>query len=1182
MESLEINAMSASQLLDRIEQTGIVDKKTITRLRKEVENSAKPLKAKAVAKYLVDKGLMTQAQVDRLLESLPAEGKAQNTDDLLDLGAKPAGGGKGRADITVAVDPDATRVFGADEVVELVDADEVIEVPVEVQVPARANDPLFSPTPPGASEGLFGETVAAERPQRSSGGSGFKGKVDSSNQWQTKWLFIAFGLLSILTLVGAVLYLSLSGESADNLFKMAEASFNQTAYLDAATKYRELYTTYPSNEKADYARVKEVQSLLAEAHKDKKYNEVLTVASPPEPPADKPLDPGLPKPKSRLEEVLDLKEFDEIRQDVALMLANSLLAESEAALKKQTNAEMAQATTKLEGYVGEFVDRDIYIPGNIKKTPAIATQLEKLTNNIKLLRGSIKKEEDYAKALVEIKELSDKSETDKAFDVFNTLVRTYGDMGARADLRTLMKEVSTKEIGLVKPAELDVAAQAPNKTSAIAQQVLLYCTSKDRFEEKKVDPAAGAEATPPAETEIRALVDDILPVLAEGSVFGVNAGNGTILWRQFVGYETSHQPQWTDRIQKKNLLLCDQRDHSLLCVDGQTGTPIWRSVVGQPFMQPTVVDETIYLATRSGAVVRLDPYTGNKMAATQLPKKLLAPLEKAEGVPYIYAVAEDSNLYVLSAEDLSCAEVFYIGHFPGSVTQAPLYWSGYLLVPVNGSDYCELHVLKFAEKGLRADRAQVFRLADGPISLPPSRLGRWMLFLADNGEVKILELNTTEGEAPIRLVAEDKFENRGRDRFYMLAEGSSLWIASKGLVRYGIQRTLGKFERENIVNPGDYFLAPLAKIDSTLFHLRRRDGSRQVSVSAVDSQTLAEIWRTDFGAAAPAEPIVAGNELAIVSAQGDAFLVDQAAFEANAVRNPLKASAIDQALNFVERIELEGQRHAFVAPAGSSDVLMLDLASRRSQVSRMQAPADNPATVPVGLGPDLIVPTTKGQVVRIDPNNGRIVGTPFLPTLKPGVEVAWNRPAHLGGGKVLLGDHQKTLYLLDGSDRKILREVGRADVDGQLVSSIAGKDGNAFVVADVAGNHTLLKLDIGENVQVGSTMKLDGQVVAGPWLVGDNLFLLLDDGQLHVFNLQGETLWKLDVANQQVAGISPREGGWDIALVSGRILRVDAAGAVEKTIEIGQPIRLAPIQAMGRIIVCAADGTMLVLNPDQL
>jgi hypothetical protein len=307
---------------------------------------------------------------------------------------------------------------------------------------------------------------------------------------------------------------------------------------------------------------------------------------------------------------------------------------------------------------------------------------------------------------------------------------------------------------------------------------LLYCTSKDRFEEKKVDPAPGTEATPPAETEIRALVDDVLPVLAEGSVFGVNAGNGTLLWRQFVGYETTHQPQWTDRIQKKNLLLCDQRDQSLLCVDGLTGSLIWRSVVGQPFMQPTVVDGAIYIATRSGAVVRIDPYTGNKMAATQLPKKLLAPLEKAEGVPYIYAVAEDSNLYVLSAEDLTCAEVFYIGHFPGSVTQAPLFWSGYLLVPVNGSDYCELHVLKFAEKGLRTERAQVFRLADGPVSLPPSRLGRWMLFLADNGEVKILELNTTEGEAPIRLVAERLASLNARTSLTQVTISSLQWPRS--------------------------------------------------------------------------------------------------------------------------------------------------------------------------------------------------------------------------------------------------------------------------------------------------------------------------------------------------------------------------------------------------------------------
>ncbi|MFN9541314.1 MAG: PQQ-binding-like beta-propeller repeat protein [Planctomycetota bacterium] len=1161
--------MSASQLLDRIEQTGLVDSKTLTRLRKEVDSASNPLKAKAVAKYLVDKGLMTQAQIDRLLEKAYAgapAGKTKNTDELLNLGGAPAPArptGKGVTQVVpVEADAGATRVFGMDEVVEL---DEVVEVPVEAQLPIGLDDPLLGGAPAGAG-GLFGETVAAERPTRETGSTSFRGKIDSSNQWQTKWLFIAFGLLAVLGLIGSVLYLSLSGESAENLFKMAETSFNQTAYLDAAKKYNELYTKFPGNEKADYAKVKEVQALLAGPHERKNFNEVLTIA------------------KEHLDRVLNLKELDAVRGDLALMLTNSILAESEAALKKPSNAEMAEATKKVEAHIAEFVDRDIYIPGNIKKTPAITALLEKLTNNVKLLNGSIKKEDDYVKSLADIKSLTEKSETDRAFEVFNTLVRTYGDMGSRTELRNAMKEVSAKEIGLVKPSDLSVTAETSAPASAVARQVLLYSTSRDRAGDKPAaESAEGQSSGESVPSELRSLADDTIPVLAEGAVFGVNAGDGSLQWRHFVGYETTYQPQWTERIQKKNLILCDQREHAVSCVDGQSGALLWRSVIGQPFLNPTVVDETIYIATRSGVIMRLDPYTGKKMAATQLPKKLLAPVERAEGIPYIYAVAEDANLYVLSAEDLSCAEVFYIGHFPGSVTQAPLFWSGYLLVAVNGSDYCDLHVLKFAEKGLRAERAQVFRLADGPVTIPASRLGRWMLFLADNGEVKILELNTTEGEVPIRLVAEDKFENRGKDRFFMHAEGSNLWIASKGLIRYGIQRTLGKFEREKIANPSDYFLGPITKIDDYLFHLRRRDGARQVSVTAVNSQTLEEVWRTDFAAPTPAAPIASGNELAIVSAQGDAFLVDQAALDASAVRRPIKSSAIDQALNFVERVELSGNRHAFVAPAGSSDVLMLDLANRRSQVSRMQAPADSPASTPIGIGPDLLVPTSKGQVVRIDPNNGRLLGTPFQPPLRPGAEMLWNRPVQLAGGMVVIGDHQQTLYRIDTNERTALREIAKLDVDGELVSDLAAAgSAGVFVVSEAGGKHNLLKLEAVNGLTLSGTTPLEGQVVAGPWAVEQTLFLMLDDGQLHAFDLQGTALWQLDVANQQIAGIAARPGGWDVALVTGRIHRIDSAGTLEKTLEIGQPIRLAPTQALGHLIVCAADGTLLLLDPDKL
>ncbi|MFN5708258.1 MAG: PQQ-binding-like beta-propeller repeat protein, partial [Planctomycetota bacterium] len=179
--------------------------------------------------------------------------------------------------------------------------------------------------------------------------------------------------------------------------------------------------------------------------------------------------------------------------------------------------------------------------------------------------------------------------------------------------------------------------------------------------------------------------------------------------------------------------------------------------------------------------------------------------------------------------------------------------------------------------------------------------------------------------------------------------------------------------------------------------------------------------------------------------------------------------------------------------------------------------------------------------------------------------------------------HQQTLYLIDTNERTALREIAKLDVDGELVSDLAAAgSAGVFVVSEAGGKHNLLKLEAVNGLTLSGTTPLEGQVVAGPWAVEQTLFLMLDDGQLHAFDLQGTALWQLDVANQQIAGIAARPGGWDVALVTGRIHRIDSAGTLEKTLEIGQPIRLAPTQALGHLIVCAADGTLLLLDPDKL
>lgn len=1157
--------MSASQLLDRIEETGLVDPKTLAKLRREVAAPGKAVKASAVAKYLIEKGHMTKAQVDRLMAAIkeaneeltvadvPAPRHAHNTDELTNIGGttqtkptKPVPGQaiEGLTEIVpVEFVDDGTRVYGIDEVLQQEGA---IEVAVDVERTRMLGD---AADPFGAADGglnaggLFGEAMPAAATEEAPQPTSFRGKLDTSNQWQTKWLFIGFGLLAILVLSGAVLILALAGESADKLWERANDSFTKGAFLDAAKNYKELYTKFPNNEHVDAAKVHEVWSLMAEPFERKRYTEVLTVAT------------------EHLPKIVDLDAMEDFRPDLALQLCTLAVAESEEALKKTTQPEMVAALEQVQK-AKALVDNLAYVSASVKKVPPYVGFVERLENNVKLITGTIEKERDYAATLAKIRELAAKSETDAAFGEYFRLTRSYGDMAARSELREAMKEVSTREMGLVKPSELTTVTATTEVPTAVTGQVLMSATTG---------------------TPIESLVDDILPVLSEGAVYGVNAGDGALIWRRHVGYQTMIQPRWVDQLDKQRLIVCDQNRQEVACLEGRTGQLIWRTQIGQEFFAPTMIDDTLYVSTRSGIIVRLDPHTGQQMATAQLPKRMLTAVEKPEGIPYVYAVAEDSNLYILSAEDLTCKEVFYLGHFKGSVSIAPVYWSGHLLVAVNGSDSSDLHVLKFVDKGMKTERVQVIRLAQGTVSVAPNRLGRWMLFLADNGEVSILELNTTEAEVPVRKLAEEKFENRGRDRFYMLAEGSDLWVASKGINRYRIQRTLGQFERQSLVNHADFFLGPLAKIDTHLFHLRRRDGAQQVSVSAVDSQTLAEIWRTDFGAPTPAAPIAEGNDLTLVTSQGDAFRIDSATLERGFTREPLRASDIDQALTFVDQVPLDASRSAWVGPAGLGDVLVLDLAARDSQLSRMQAPADQPACTPIGIGSDLLVPSTKGQIVRVDPANGRVIGNPFQPSLRPGQETRWNRPVRIGNGAVLVGDRERTVYAIDSADRSALKELARLVVEGELISDFAGDGKSAFAVMEVSGNHRLVRFDLNTGIEMAATVELPARAVEAPRVLDDRVFVALEDGQLHTFDTNCQAGWTLDLQNQRLAGLVSRgESGWDVALVSGQIHRLDRAGAHQQTLEIGQPIRLSPVLIGSRLFVSAADGTLLVLDPSKL
>ena len=71
--------MSPRQLLEKLENLGIIDPSILERIRQEIENPEKKVKPKAILRYLVQKKQITEEQANRMLKSAPSA----KTSDLM-------------------------------------------------------------------------------------------------------------------------------------------------------------------------------------------------------------------------------------------------------------------------------------------------------------------------------------------------------------------------------------------------------------------------------------------------------------------------------------------------------------------------------------------------------------------------------------------------------------------------------------------------------------------------------------------------------------------------------------------------------------------------------------------------------------------------------------------------------------------------------------------------------------------------------------------------------------------------------------------------------------------------------------------------------------------------------------------------------------------------------------------
>lgn len=1160
--------MNKNDFLKALRRSNILPDPIMAKVESKIANTDKHVSAKSVAKYLIDKGFLSKYQAQQLLagDFTPADElgiqvsaeESQDTDELLrDLqpAAKPEAKPESRT-VRKTTGVEATRVVSKESLVPAAVQPEFDPLGTPQQGPAG----LF-PYGPGANQGFadplggFGgmsPETAEESDAKQAEVAAFAGKKSVKNQWESKWVFIGFTTLGSLLIAMVVLWFTLTRTDVSAAWDRVLADFNNGRYSAALTSLKQFVKDYEGDERIPDALVKIANCELRINYDTSNWDNTLTMAK-----------KVLPQLEKDLTDEGQFERFEDIRAELSVILPGTALGFTRQGLEvpdvpgKEKFLALAEETSKL-------VDDPKYVTSTDKKNPGVAGVIREYGDNIAKIKRQIEMENDYTRTLSLIAEKTESGQTGAAFTEYFRIVGTYPELGIRPEMRTAVAGISKREADLVKsvPATLQPATEPESR---VASTVIL--------------------GTPAGTTPAAEVGDLVLVRLIEGSLWGIRARDGEIVWRKHLGPENRFQPATMGENPDADLIATDVRTGHLFRLESATGNEKWRIAIGEPFAEPTVTADRVLVTTLSGKVFKIDPDTGSTSQSAEIPQPASLSAVPLDDSPSVYQVGIHSNLYVVNSETMQCREVYYIGHREGAVVIPPFAFSDHLIVAENGADYCRLHILRHAEEGGMLEKAQNTIQLDGPVSEPIVRYGRWALVISDSGDMRMLEVNKGSDSDPVTVVASLKYNVSRPTRKFITAKDGFLWNCSAGLRRYRVLKTQTTFKEEAIANSSDTFIAPPLVVGNTIFNFRRRFESTLITVSAFQSETLEELWRTDFGASPAGIFEGSSSRLIAVSAQGDVHLINQDSLSQSAYLKPqTRGDKVIQRLVFDNLAVASGGDLVAVGPAGRPHVL--NFSENRDPVVKlveMTPPADKPAVRPVRFGDYLLVAASRGQVFRIDSSNGSVVGAPFQPEIEPNVPVNYQEPAILKDGEsFIIGNSKGEFFYVETNGLTSLQ--GRASLthSGGLVSPLITRGGRAIGVCRDSSDELVALEPREDSLEIVKSLKLTADLVSGPVPVGDaNFLVVLDTGKTVCFDADLNQMWEAEIPSAERAGVRQAgraaliDEGLLIAYETGLIVVVNPdSGEIVSSLDIRQPISGAPVRLGNAWYVPGADGTV--------
>ncbi|MGD9636451.1 MAG: PQQ-binding-like beta-propeller repeat protein, partial [Pirellulales bacterium] len=746
-----------------------------------------------------------------------------------------------------------------------------------------------------------------------------------------------------------------------------------------------------------------------------------------------------------------------------------------------------------------------------------------------------------------------------AYAAHEQLLAVHPELAADATLQATILEASAAERSAIK----FVADEHAAETAECPTPWLAVLTTGNR---ESITPA-------PTTGTFVARVD--------GAIYAFNVADGRLLWRRYAGFAAGLPPLSVG----SRVLVFDAKHQELQSLDELTGKLVWRQEIGEPIAAPLTVGNKAFLAAASGKLYVLDLASGNRLGYLQFAQPLrVAPIVDRRGKQLILA-GDHSSIYTISLADLKTTGVFYSGHSSGSITVPPAQVLDRLAV--------------FENDGVATSRLRMFALdADGAVSgqvterrlqglaaSPPLVDSRRLIVVTDRGELDAFDVSSGEGAETLTPVATREPTSREPLVRYPLMTQGAIWVGDTQLTKYAVLPTGNRLPVQSLENSfvRSTFDHPLSLFGSVLVSVRRVDDQAGATVTAIDEASGRVFWNNQLAVPPAATPLVddANRAVAMADVNGLVYRFDEAALRARVQDQPLAPiSRSSGPLKLTTGVDLGSGRGAFAAPRVSQAVLLYDPTNASRPVRSMNLPSVVACPLsPFGTG--FLAPLEIGQVLWLDPSAPQTPPVTFQPRLEPGKKVLYQSAGEVGsdGRQFVITDGFDSIYLVElASDPSPHFTIVKQQKIGAfpIVSGVVVLDQTAFAAID---GGQLLRFALPALENQGQT-DLPGDLVWGPYRIGEQLLLATARDQLVAVAKDGAIAWNAPITSGDLAG-PPLELNGEVLLAykKGTLERRSLSdGQVAESLDVEQPLATGPVRFLDRIVVATHDGSLLVLQ----